>query len=268
MDSSLFLRLSPELRNVVYEHTFTSQYAVTLLSGKVQHSLTMTCRQLRRETLKMYYSIARLNAHLDDGPATPLAEWLKVQGPELIMCINELNIWDMHNLNGTLHGTDSTTILLRSTPAEGMLYTLRPVGAWVFNRGWYLKDIMLALHGMGLSLSRFCIVNEDDGDSKIKQTSEFAIVPLEPAPVDLAITDDFTGVNEAARQFGLSDRARGEMITKVASGERTVRLVEGHRRLVFEFAEDRGIWLRNVRQEFTSELEDVDWSALGDLDRE
>lgn len=93
MNHSPLLRLSAELRNVIYEHTFTSQYAVTLCSGKVQHPLTKTCRQIRHETLPMYYAVTKFNAHLDDGPATPLAKWLKTQAPELVLCMNGLVIW-------------------------------------------------------------------------------------------------------------------------------------------------------------------------------
>lgn len=41
----------------------------------------------------MYYAVTKFNAHLDDGPATPLAKWLKTQAPELVLCMNGLVIW-------------------------------------------------------------------------------------------------------------------------------------------------------------------------------
>ncbi|KAK4636262.1 hypothetical protein CLAFUR4_02161 [Fulvia fulva] len=261
MNHSPLLRLSAELRNVIYEHTFTSQYAVTLCSGKVQHPLTKTCRQIRHETLPMYYAVTKFNAHLDDGPATPLAKWLKTQAPELVLCMNGLVIWswisgfarilldddDMRNLNYTLHGTESTSLLLETQPAQGKHYTLRPVGSWILEGGFHLKEICIALQDIGLSLSRFCITDET-GDSRFRLTSEFAIVALNPVPVDLAATDDHIGVNEAARQIGLSDRARGELIQRVANGHRRVRLVDGRRVLMFQFAGDRGIWLQDVKE--------------------
>ena len=93
MDASNLARLSPELRNCVYEYVFASNYAVTLRTGFIQHELTKTCRQIRHETLQMFMSSTRFNAHLDDGPATPLAQWLRVVGPEVALTIAEINIW-------------------------------------------------------------------------------------------------------------------------------------------------------------------------------
>ena len=75
MDRSILARLSPEIRNTIYEFTFTSEYAVTLRDNAVLHPLTSTCRQLRSETLAMYLALTTFNAHLDDGPALPLARW-------------------------------------------------------------------------------------------------------------------------------------------------------------------------------------------------
>ena len=98
MDGSILARLSPELRNRVYEYVFTSDYAVTLRKGLAQHALTKTCRQIRQETMPMYMSLTRFNAHLDDGPATPLARWLRAVGPEMALLIAEINVWVRYNL--------------------------------------------------------------------------------------------------------------------------------------------------------------------------
>ncbi|CAK3898450.1 Hypothetical predicted protein [Lecanosticta acicola] len=184
--SSFFLsRLSPELRNLIYEHAFTSPYAVTLPPASPtrhhQHPLTLTCRAIRHESLPMYYFLTDFNAHLDDGPATPLAKWLKVLGPDLVACIGQINIWDMHMLNGTLHGIDSTARLLSPGigAASDQKYVLRPLGDWAIQTGWYLEDVILSLRSMGMDLLRFCIVSEPGEDSIPKLTSEFAIVELE-----------------------------------------------------------------------------------------
>jgi hypothetical protein len=66
---------------------------VTLKHDRVQHALTRTCRRIRTESLGLYYSLTRFNAHLDDGPATPLAAWLRVLGPDLTVLVNEINVW-------------------------------------------------------------------------------------------------------------------------------------------------------------------------------
>lgn len=175
MDASPLARLSPELRNAIYELVFTSDYAITLQTGSLQHALTKICRQARRETLEMYYSIARLNAHLDDRPATPLAQCLKRFGREHCLLLREVNVWDMHMLNATLHGEEATRGLLARTTLEGEHHVLRPIGSWLLDRGWYLKDLIVALHEMGLWLQMFCL--EKPGRAELRLTSHFAIVP-------------------------------------------------------------------------------------------
>lgn len=41
----------------------------------------------------MFYSSSRFNAHLDDGPSTPLAAWFRALGPEIVQNIHEVNVW-------------------------------------------------------------------------------------------------------------------------------------------------------------------------------
>ncbi|KAF2773575.1 hypothetical protein EJ03DRAFT_101705 [Teratosphaeria nubilosa] len=178
MDTSSFSVLSPELRNLIYEFTFYNQYSTTLQTSKIQHPLTKCCRQLRQETLGLYYSCTRYNAHLDDGPATPLATWLKAIGREQCLLLDEVNIWDIHMLNATVHGDEVAKRLLASRTSDGRKYVLQPVGSWLLNRGWYLKDIVLALHSMDLSLARLCLASDSaKGEAQLGLTSHFAIVP-------------------------------------------------------------------------------------------
>ncbi|KAK5703961.1 hypothetical protein LTR97_002974 [Elasticomyces elasticus] len=174
MDDSPFARLSPELRNAIYEAAFDTEFAITLQDNAIQHGITRTCRQLRRETLHMYYSLARFNAHLDDGPTTPLARWLEVLGRNNCLLLREVNVWDMHMLNATLHGLESTQKLLQSTTAEG-------------KNGWYLKHLVVTLHHLGLEIRNLSLVNaplddpsEGAGSTtpKPERTSHFAIVPM------------------------------------------------------------------------------------------
>lgn len=90
--------LSAELRNQIYSYIFDNKYAIALADGKIQHPICQTSRQLRQETLAMYHANTRFNAHLDDGPATPLVNWLSHMDREIIPSIQEISLWDLHNL--------------------------------------------------------------------------------------------------------------------------------------------------------------------------
>ncbi|KAF2212439.1 hypothetical protein CERZMDRAFT_84777 [Cercospora zeae-maydis SCOH1-5] len=227
MELSPLYRLSPELRNQIYEQVFSSRYAVTLQDQKCQHALTKTCRQMRRETLAMYYSLTSFNAHLDDGPATPLTTWIKVLGPETVCAIERINVWDLHMLQLTLHGLSATRRIFStgtidhkwyqshhtSPPEEDELGDLGPRNDLIgksevpMNRTTYIlrpldirfavreiKDIFLALHSLGLGLARFHMVKQTNSvstneiDTTTEQlTSEYAIVPLIPFTIPSTI---------------------------------------------------------------------------------
>ncbi|TKA50475.1 hypothetical protein B0A55_12950, partial [Friedmanniomyces simplex] len=166
MDTSPFARLSPELRNTIYEFAFDSNYAVTLQRNATQNGIMRTCRQIRHETLGMYYSLSRFNAHLDDGPLTPLARWLEVLGRDLCLLLREVNVWDMHMLNATLHGVESTEQLLRSTMADGEMYVLQPTGSSLVQDGWYPEILVEALHHLGLEIRNLSLVHLVPGEFK------------------------------------------------------------------------------------------------------
>lgn len=101
MDSSPFFLLPRELRDIIYEYTFTTRYAVTLQTGNIQHPLTRTCAQLRRETLPLYLSLTRFNAHPDQGPWDSVASepwqelisWLQAMGTESVAAVKEIGVW-------------------------------------------------------------------------------------------------------------------------------------------------------------------------------
>lgn len=239
METSPLARLSPEIRNAIYEFTFTSEYAVTLRDKGILHPLSSTCRQLRAETLHMYLALTTFNAHLDDGPALPLAQWLQTLGRERCLLLGEVNIWDMHMLNATVHGAESTQRLLQGGGTEtGDAYVLRPIGRQVFHRSWYLKDIIPVFQAMDLGLARFCIVEEGD---RLKQTSEFAVLPA------AELGDVESGV-ALAESLGLSDVERVSLMEQLDQGRREVRLLEGRRNIILCF--DTGQRLISMRQEF------------------
>ena len=238
MENSFLTRLSPELRNLLYEYIFTSDYAVTLENGRIFHPLTLTCRQLRQETLGLYLSLTSLNAHLDDGPIVPLVRWLRAMGPERCLLIRDVSIWDLHNLNGTLYGADATQRELRNGSPEGQPYVLRPVGRQLFYKNWVFKDIVLTLQSIGLGLARFCIVEEGD---RLKETSRFAIMP----------SSELGGLESSAalaEEFGLSDKERASLVAQLGEGRREVRLLEGRRNIILNF--DSAHRLTSIRQTF------------------
>ena len=217
MDASGLSALSPELRNLIYEFLFTSNYAVTLACGKIMHPLTRTCRQIRHETLSMYLSLTPFNSHLDDRPATPLAHWLRGIGPDLCVLLREVNIWDLHMLNGVLHGLQSTQEKLKQGAENGEPFVLRPVGREVFHSSWYLKDIIVALQSIGIGLERFCTLQASGG---LKQTSHFAIVKL-------AETQSAGNAMCYVEEFGLSVGEQESLIKQLREGRREVRFLDG-----------------------------------------
>lgn len=246
MEASTFVRLSPELRNLVYHHVFTTDYAVTLKTNGIQHPLTLTCRQIRRETLRMYLSLTTFNAHLDDGPTTPLAHWLQTIGAEMCLLLREVRIWDMHTLNATLRGTESTERMLTGEKAEdGGTYVLRPVGRQFFYKSWFLKDINLPLRSLGLGLERICILRDD---GSLKQTSQFALLPITSPP---AVVD---GCAAMAEEFGLSEAEQTSLARQLGQGREEIRLLDGRRHVILKFDAQRR--LVSMRQEFIARDEE------------
>lgn len=248
----MLTRLSPELRNRIYEYSFASNYAITLRSRCVEHPLTKVCRRLRSECRGMYYALSRFNAHLDDGPAYPLATWLKSLGRDRTLLLNEVNIWDMHMLNATLHGTESTADMLASTTKDGKRYVLQPTGSWVLNRGWYLKDIFMALHSMGLELRNLALLNAwDDQVSRANMTSHFAIVPSvetvegHSASCARAVLRDLLG--HLGFTDDMIDAAIRGVLDSGNEGCREVKVRRGRRDIFLYF--DRGD-LKSIRQTF------------------
>ena len=238
MEASDLTRLSPEIRNTIYEYVFVSQYAITLQSHGIQHPLTTTCRQLRDETLGMFLSLTSFNAHLDDGPVTPVARWLRAIGPDRCLLLHELNIWDLHMLNAILHGTETTHRMLKEGTEEGETYVLRPVGRQVFHSSWYLKDIILPLQAIGIGLERFCIVQEG---KDVKQTSHFALTRL----------GHFNGLDNSialAEEFGLSEKEYDSLIIQLSEGRKDIRLLDGRRIITMTF--DEAYKVTSMRQEF------------------
>lgn len=263
MDASPFARLSPELRNLIYEFAFTASdnlKAVTLQNDRIQHGITKTCRQIRRETLTMYYSMTRFNAHLDDGPSIPLARWLKQIGREHCLLLDEINIWDMHMLNATLHGEESTLRLLRKGTEDGKRYVLQPTGPYLMNRAWYLKDLVIIFYALGLELKNFCAV-EDAGLNKTSMTSHFAIVPALTTARQQAVNWQHPEFHDLLAHLGFSDEMADEVNASLATSESNettakhdVRIRRGRRDTFLSF---EGSQFVSIRQTFIPREESI-----------
>lgn len=264
MDSSPLARLSPELRNTIYHHAFTTPYAVTLQPHHIQHPLTRACTQLRRESLSMFYALARFNAHLDDGPADPLARWLKTLGADRCVLLRELNVWDLHMLNATLYGEETAQEILRRGP-EGVgeergkrRYVLRPTPAqWLLGRGWYLSKIVIALYSMGLEVLNLgiCGVGEEVGESSM--TSNFAITRIADGKRGLSRREALWGL---LLHVGFSEDMCREVVESLSalqsdceSGVHEIRLRRGRRDYILQCER----WeLVSIRQTYIPREED------------
>ncbi|CZT20340.1 uncharacterized protein RCC_06199 [Ramularia collo-cygni] len=255
MENSNFIRLSPEIRNEIWTNVFASPCAVNvkLQSDKLQHPLTQTCQQIRHETLAMFYSLTRFNAHLGSGPTAPLLKWLRKLDAENLLIINEVNIWGLHNLNnGTLYGSETSQALLLKGPQKpSSKYILQPVSGWIFaqhGRLKVLKEVILALHSVGLGLLRFCIVGQhyderddlgEDGeerdDNNMHPPSSLALVRLDSRPAGSVFADSTTNIDWLAQSWELTERARVDLICGLANDQIKVEVLDGMRRIVFDF---------------------------------
>lgn len=176
------LGLPTELRLEIYTHLFTSPYSTTLTTPTL-HPLLRTSRLLRQEALPVFLSLTNFNAHLDDGPPTPLARWLVTLGKQKCLWLRQVRVWDMHMLNTELYGVEETEKILRESDGkwggrdgrEGVKYVLRKVGSRESLRSFELEVIRVALEGIGVGLARFCVVGGGYGGG---ETSRFAMVPL------------------------------------------------------------------------------------------
>lgn len=161
MDASLFARLSPELRNQIYELSYTLPNRVSLgpATGPInaQSALTRTCRQVRRESLLIYYTQARFSAHLNDGPISPLIDWYRAIGPQACLLIPEINVFDMHNHMLSLWSVGMAEEVIANPARRDVSYRVTDVGRLDknnvrFNAGQYVIQLQPALKEMGLDL--------------------------------------------------------------------------------------------------------------------
>lgn len=172
------LSLSAELRNLIYLHTFTSDFAVEFGKVEIQHPLTQSCRQIRRESLAMYYASTKFNAHLRDGPITPLIHWLRVIGRDACLLVREIRLWDMHDNVLTilspaaaLRYLKDTTDAIRTLAAACSLpedHALAPQ---------HSQQLWEAVRDMGLGLRQ--IKEQYPTSSIVFSTSLYALTQLE-----------------------------------------------------------------------------------------
>ncbi|EME83162.1 uncharacterized protein MYCFIDRAFT_174640 [Pseudocercospora fijiensis CIRAD86] len=132
MDQSPFFKLSPELRNLVYEYAVTQSDASVKLLEK-QPGLTMTCRKIRQECLLLFYSLNTFRLEVPQNNSQALAQRLQ---------------------SSTLH-TDAGGERLRSIQKLAIIYHLsslenQPVVPGCKNEGGWVR-ISETLAEMGFS---------------------------------------------------------------------------------------------------------------------
>lgn len=101
MEISQFGRLSPELRNRIYElsfaspcGTFENRFAIERNSFKQCVALTQTCRQIRNETRAMFYANACIFATVGgETQSAKLCVFLEVLVPDIIRCVDIIRIF-------------------------------------------------------------------------------------------------------------------------------------------------------------------------------
>lgn len=179
MEHSVFARLSPELRNRIFSHTFSSDFAVTLHDGNTQHALTKTCRQIRVESLSMYHAMTRFNAHLEDAPVTPVVHWLQSIGQEASLLVREINLWDMRHLLLTIYSPQAMKFILTEVSPDGDRYALSDDCGRLGQFGGgnpfsaiYLSELRVALHKMDIDLKQVC---ERQEDGTLGRCSQYAM---------------------------------------------------------------------------------------------
>lgn len=149
MDNSPLGRLSPELRNHIYAQVFSSPRDVSLLAqqyeGKIQHSITKVCRQLRTETLLMDYANTDFkdfwagNANCDKTCA-----WLRRLGPHGCSAMRSLGgMFISEKQSGKATSEGPILTLLRNQDER-----LPNLGPW----RPYVRNIANTLQKMGVGL--------------------------------------------------------------------------------------------------------------------
>jgi hypothetical protein len=121
----------------------------------------------------MHLALTTFNVHLDDGPVDPLANWLQTLGPEQCLQLRKVNVWDLHNSQGTLLGSEATKLALEAGEQSKPL-VLRQLVQIYWTPAW-LHELTPRLEAMGLGVMRFCIVDGASGTG----TSRFALVRLD-----------------------------------------------------------------------------------------
>jgi len=101
MDDSPLGRLSPEIRNIIYEmvlpdpHSLYIEFISFLPRLEFQHPLTKACRQICAESLPMNYARMQLLMPEDDNvsqtTAARSAAWLRKLGPAAFRATNTID---------------------------------------------------------------------------------------------------------------------------------------------------------------------------------
>ena len=161
MENSTFAKLSPELRNQIYELVLSSNRATLELHDiKAYNGLSQTCRQIRNESQPMLYGLNNFAFTTSNRKLEKFCAFLRAVGPAVIPQIRSLRLLIIERVpcrgaplqcsqNIEIRGTETAEVKLESaakyhairpTGVEAVIYeTLVKMGLQARARGstWY-----------------------------------------------------------------------------------------------------------------------------------
>lgn len=161
MDKSQLARLSPELRNHIYELCLRdNQGSIQICDVGEYNQLTQTCRQVRSETQVLFYTLNDFHTAVRNDQLERFCTFLQAIGPDVLSQVRALHfrIIEMLPCPGVplqcshwieIRGMGSETMALREGEGErDTKYSIRPQGVEtvVFDT---LVDMGLVVMGRG-----------------------------------------------------------------------------------------------------------------------
>ena len=154
MEESQLARLSPELRNRVYEYAFLNGLvSPSDCNGVIQPGLTRACHQLRSESLGMFYHTTQFRIRLARGHTRPFTQWLTAIGAEACLLIASMpleNNFGFHFCD--ILGTEQTATILKAR--GGNTYYITPLRSLHYH---HMREIVPSLRRMGLGVAQICV---------------------------------------------------------------------------------------------------------------
>jgi hypothetical protein len=138
MENSSFAKLSPELRNQIYELVLRSNRATLELRDiKAYNGLSQTCRQLRTESQQMLYSLNNFTFTTSNRKLEKFCAFLRAVGPAVIPQMRSLRLLIIERVpcrgaplhcsqNIEIRGTETAEVKLEESSAK--FHAISPTG--------------------------------------------------------------------------------------------------------------------------------------------